>query len=303
MSGVVLQILQILAFLAIGLISVTFPVYAICVTYLKPEIWETRKARNKRIEELKENIAKRTEELSGEEKLTLRFNELQKEIKNCKLELRKQRLRVFYLQAIGAVGLPLTLLVLALFFATLGMYFFYEGSEYWAMFGILGSSIFSGTALCCLYKTISIVEYAALRPTRSLDFDVFFAKKYSKEMTIERGKKTSITIHAGTADDDLEDFRIRIYIHPDIEILDMLVSEASVTLQPEGFDFSGYQMIWRGIDYCAKEIYEATVFNVSAGKVGSYKIPVWLQARGAKMHKDELTLNVVKSIKTRKDRA
>jgi hypothetical protein len=53
MTEAVLQILLLLAYLAIGLISVTFPIYAICVTYLKQERWESEKERKQRNEELK----------------------------------------------------------------------------------------------------------------------------------------------------------------------------------------------------------------------------------------------------------
>jgi len=78
MSDAILQVLLLLAYLAIGLISVTFPIYAICVTYLRRELWESFKEQKKGVENLKENISRLMEELSGERKDSERFKEIER---------------------------------------------------------------------------------------------------------------------------------------------------------------------------------------------------------------------------------
>ena len=61
MGEAALQILLILAYLAIGLISVTYPIFALCVGYLRQEKSETEKERKKRIETLKAKILRLTD--------------------------------------------------------------------------------------------------------------------------------------------------------------------------------------------------------------------------------------------------
>ena len=123
MSDAVLQILLILAYLAIGLVAVTFPIYAICVTYLPQEKWETKKDRQKRIEKLKGHIAELVEELSGEPKDSERFKEIQTRIEQHNSE--KESLE--YLTAKGAVRRPVIFLALALLTAVLGIGFLHLG--------------------------------------------------------------------------------------------------------------------------------------------------------------------------------
>jgi hypothetical protein len=69
MSDAFLQILLILSYLAIGLLSVTFPIYAISVNYLPQEKWESEKERKKRIEELRAKITQLTTQLQGEKEI------------------------------------------------------------------------------------------------------------------------------------------------------------------------------------------------------------------------------------------
>ena len=124
MSEAFLQFLLLLGYLIIGLISITFPIYAISVTYLQQELRESEKERKKRVEILKGRLAQLTEELSGEKADSERFKQMEKERKECKTELDKLDLRVGRLRAGGAVGFPvfalcvgLLLLVLAYIFS------------------------------------------------------------------------------------------------------------------------------------------------------------------------------------------
>ena len=80
MNDTILQILLILAYLAIGLIAVTFPIYAISVNYLPQEKQESEKERKKRIEKIKNRIANLTKNLSEETKYTERVAQIKEQI-------------------------------------------------------------------------------------------------------------------------------------------------------------------------------------------------------------------------------
>jgi len=60
MSESALQILLILSYLAIGLLSVTFPIYAICVSYLKAEKHEAAQENKNQLSSVNERIASLT---------------------------------------------------------------------------------------------------------------------------------------------------------------------------------------------------------------------------------------------------
>jgi hypothetical protein len=53
MGDSILQLLLLLGYLSIGLIAITFAVYAISVNYLRQEKSESKKEQKKRLEELK----------------------------------------------------------------------------------------------------------------------------------------------------------------------------------------------------------------------------------------------------------
>lgn len=302
MSDAVLQVLQILAYLAIGLISVTFPIYAISVNYLPQEKWETQKERKKRTEKIKGRIAKLNEELSGiAERDSDRFREMEKELKRSKSELSSLGLRFRHLTAMGAVGLPVLILVISLFSVVVGIHFFYEGlqqiglnqirSEQIVLVCMTISSISSVLALVSLYQTILAVEYAALRPARTVEFEICFPSGEKKEK-IKCGKETKLSIGA-KPELSVEKIEFCIFLPPEIE-LKSLMKRAFVTLQPKKSDHPEYNMITMEYGFLYEDTFLAIKFNVLANKTGKYTIPVSVSAKGIYEYKTELILNVVK---------
>lgn len=98
MDEAILQIQNIIVYLSIGLISVTFPIYAICVTYQRQEKWETEKELKKREELIKNSINKLTQELKSESISSLR-KQLQTRLENYEEDLANIKERYTYLTA------------------------------------------------------------------------------------------------------------------------------------------------------------------------------------------------------------
>jgi hypothetical protein len=293
MTDAVLQVLLILAYLAIGLLSVTFPIYAIAVNYLPQEKWESEKEHKKRIENLRRKISELTAELKGEEQDTKRVEELEEQIEKYKSELAGVELRSQYLTAKGAVGKPVLALIVALLSAGAGIHFFYEGLQDSVVgFGFL-SALFSCVALYRLYKTVSAVEYAALRPARTVEFDINYVEGgVSKNITF--GKETEITIGIGTEDVALEHADYYVFLPPKIQLKKLLSKDTIAYLQPSDSMYPNYVMIEMTRDFVHKGVTEVVGFIVSAKEIGKYKIPVSICAKGIYEYETELTLNVVK---------
>lgn len=283
-----LQILQILAYLAIGLLSVTLPVYAICITYLRQEMWETAKDRRKRIGKLKRAIEKLSKELSGEKRDSDRFKEIQKEIEKYKSEMKSER--VLHLTAQGAVVMPFVFLAIALLLAGVGLYFFYEGFQYAVYLCIVVSVASCGTAVYCLLKTLFAVEHAALRQARTVDFDVHFdfEAKGKKSKEVKLGEGTGIDIVA-CSEAQVVDYFLHFRIPAEIEVTSRAPAYESLTITKhvEHTTLTHYRTFF------PEDLDSGVYFDVIPKKTGKYVIPVSIRGRGIREYRTELTLIVV----------
>jgi len=296
----VLQILQLLAYLAIGLISVTFPVYAICVTYLRQEKGEAEKDREKRVGKRKEQIEKITKELTGKKKGREYVERMEEQIRTLKAELRRDEERVGYITAKGAVRDPVLILTLSLAIAVMGIVILYSLqtllTDVLAILAGIGSAGSLGVAGYLLYKTICTIEYAALRPARTIGFNVTYRSR-QKSRQVKLGEKTELNIGA-CPEEGVERFQVSIFVHPDIEVVDAL--GAQVVLQPEGFAYGGYNMIYAQIDFIREDVYHSLSVTILPKKSGHYLIPIELYGKGIYKCKTELFLNVVEKAETSK---
>lgn len=257
MNDAVLQILLILTYLAIGLISITFPIYAIAVNYLPSEKWESEKERKTRIERLRNSINELNKELSGEED-SKRFAEIKRQIENYEAEKESLELKVRYLTAKGAVRNPIIGLVMALLASGAGIIFFYEGNQH-AYIAICGSvsGLICSWALFNLYKTISAVEHSALRPARTIGFKICFDSG-EKIQEIKRGEETEISIGA-CAEEQVEKFHMAIGLPTEIELKQFPTSErVTVSHQPKGaVTFPGFTAVFLEVDIAHSGIFQA----------------------------------------------
>jgi hypothetical protein len=294
MNEVALQTLLMLAFLAIGLISVTFPIYAICVTYLPRELKETEKERKKRREQLKAKIADLTAKLSGEEKDSEDYKEMKKQIRIHETELDNLEIKVSFLTAKGAVRDPIITLFVGLAASLFGVYFYYENSFFYAFAsGVFAASLI-GLGILFLYKTISIVEQAAIRPARTVEFIVSCGKLRQKCYEIKAGKASELSISVGTDDEDVENISIGIFIPPEMKIVKLPRNpHIHVTLQEEGFQYSNYTKIGMEQEFVQKGVSLGVTFSVLVEEIGTYQIPISVFGKGINIYRDVVTLNVV----------
>ena len=286
MNDVVLQVLLILAFLAIGLISVTFPIYAISVNFLPRQKWEDEKERKKRMGDLQAKITELTEKLgSGCAEAEM----IKEQLDKYTAEKQGTELRYQYLTAKGAVMVPILFLLLALTFAAFGIYGFYKDLRDWTIGLGIGSSVFSTVALFRLYKTISAVEYGALRPERTLDFKVGFGMNSDKMIRVKLGERKMGSIYVATPESDVEN----LYLHM------VFPAKLGVEEAPTGFSpicatkHETCTVANMTTDYLPKGRSTGLSFPMTPKKRGKYVVRVRVCARGIYEYDENLTVEVV----------
>lgn len=287
----VLQILLILAYLAIGLLSVTFPIYALCVTYLKQEKWVSEKERKKKLKIAKQEIVKMTNELSTESEGSKRFLELNKRIKECKKEQTKLEERPYYLTARGVVLLQTILLLGALSSACVGLLSFYDEYQLNVVAAIVLSAIFSSLAIVGLSRTILTVERAALRGAVEVEVIPQFKETGTLTQEVKVSKEVDITIGVYTPDKDLDMASYSVFFPPEIEVKQ---TSAQLSPQPErGVEFPNYAMVYFSESFSPKFLIQSAKCRIIAKQVGKFKILVRVKAREIEESTGELTLKVV----------
>jgi hypothetical protein len=287
MSEALLQILLIFAYLAIGLISVTFPIYTICVTYLRQEVLENIQERKKRAENLKRQINELTRDLSGYSKDSDQFKKMEKRIKEYKTKLKQDKF--VYLTAREAVVTPVIFLIIALSAACIGIYYFYEGSDSFVLFSI-GLCIFmSGEAIWSIYQTILAVEYAVLRPGKSVSFDIFYdTREETRQIKLE--KEANFSMCMSPMEQNVEEVAVYIFIPPEIEVKR---SVFPTKVQGKGFTHERYTLVYTFMENMLKNTYGTIEFSVIGHKVGKYAIPIMVRGKGILDYNAKLKLEVV----------
>jgi hypothetical protein len=226
--------------------------------------------------------------LSGEPEDSNRFEEIDRQIKESKKEQKLLKLRTYFLTAHGAVLRPVVILTLALIFACLGIYSFYEQDMGWTIGFAISSALTILTAIVNLYQTISIIEYAALRPARTIEFDVSFGN--GKKITqLKRGKESVVRIFASTSEADVNNCVMYVTIPAQIEVATETKTEKiTVSKHPN------LSLIADMEGFCPKNWKFGLRGTVVPKKIGRYTVDVSICAEGIYEYKEELILNVVK---------
>jgi len=285
LNEAVLQVLLILAFLAIGLISVTFPIYAISVNFLPQQKWESEKERKKRMADFEAKI----NELTGRSRTGGADAEaIQEQLDKLKAEKKGNKMRYRYLTARGAVLVPVTVLVVAMLFAVFGIYAFYKESLGGAIGLGVGSSLFSVVALFRLYKTISAVEYGALRPERTVEFDVGFGLKNEKRISVQFGKTTKDTLFVDTPESEVEKMYIIVQFPAELDLGKSNPAPGIVISE-----YQTYTLFRWTVDYLPKKRNTGLGFTVTPKKTGKYTVNVLVCAKGIYEYSEDLTIEVV----------
>jgi hypothetical protein len=153
MSDNIFQILLLLSYLDIALISITIAVYAISVSYLGREISRSISRKRRRVSELKETL----ESLSTRIKDEKEIDTMQKEIAYYKKQQRSLEGSLLWLSVKGAVLAPITFFSVSLLLCVFGILEVLYPEILLAL-----SSGFVVIGAMCLGKTLKATEGAAL---------------------------------------------------------------------------------------------------------------------------------------------
>lgn len=293
MNEVALQIMLILAFLVIGLISVTFPIYAISVNFLPQQKWETEKEREKRKSNLRAKISQLSAQLGGQATETNKVSKIREELDKYEAELQGTELRYQYLTARGAVAVPISLLIVALFLAGLGIYEFYIDS----ISGVDAFGAFSVAFILMagfrLYKTLSAVEYAALKPERTVQFEIGFGKSHEKTLRTQLSNSMQ-SMCFFVPETDIDSLYATVHFPSELgvtgEINLLSTAERTHITLSEYEDFTAVTFTR---DFLPKGSATGFSFNAIPKKRGKHSVDARICAKGIYEYNEELTIEVV----------
>ncbi|MGD0177560.1 MAG: hypothetical protein ABSA50_11910 [Candidatus Bathyarchaeia archaeon] len=295
MAQEAVTILQFLAYLAIGLISVTIPTYAISITYLGRETEGTLKELERRRGRFSDKLDELRNRIQHETSTTA-IQALKEEISLFEKEEERLKNRLFFLSAKGAVFFPVVFYIMSLGASLYGIVYATNEQVFPTLLGA-AFSLFVGLAL--LWGTLHGVEEAALRPEDKLlpAFTVTFIDG-----------TTTCSFPADT----LQIFQILvrnngevmakcvealIAFPPDFEVPSVSQPEARLSTQPadrviHGISTRGYDTLWVKLN----EIHSTIMKSIPLSDVkiparqGAYKIPVLIFSEQTKPSEHVLTI-------------
>lgn len=284
MSESIFQLLLILAYLDIALISVTIAVYAISVSYLGRETSRSISRRRKKVAELKEKLSSLSTRMKDEKEIEV----IQREIAHYKREQKNLERSLLWLSVKGAVYVPTA---------------FFSASLLACAFGILevlnpeislaSSAVVIVIGGLCLGKTLKSTEKAATTIPRP-KYEVFFrsTKLMSKQCKANTPSTFSLIFH-NIGDERSENPLVVLYFPKGIEITKTTRGWGKVT--------TFYGVPTGEFEYCyslAKDVFNVDSywpigrFNLIAKRTGAYKILITIKDQSGR-HTHEVTLNVV----------
>lgn len=271
------------AYLAIGLMSITVPTYAIAVTYLARETSESRKDLQKRRKELVqklEGLKKRLEDEAG-------VASILEEIKKYEKEDERLKSRQLYLSVKGAVALPFTSFLLALVVAAYG---YYSGSN-----GVIPLFLltFMGMGLFLLTKSLLAIEQAAMRPEEILlpDLRATFASK-ATSMSAKASEKRMVSFLIwNEGKEHAEDVLVMVLFEQGFRVGPG--KNYSVVPQPSESEYADYTAVCFELNLMHADTFDSYDVNLTMPeKAGSYSIPVGIHARKIGKLNSELRLEI-----------
>lgn len=201
----------------------------------------------------------------------------------------KKAPRWVYLSAAGVVMIPVGTLISTLILTYVSIYCYYEGLENVVGFLTGISVVLCGGAIWSLCKTISAVEYAAMRPAPTITFDICY-DSLQRSKTIKVGQEARFSIGVIPLEENVENAAIRIFVPPEIQIKKCRYPHV---VQPEGFRLPGYTMSMFDKEFAVKNEYEGIEFGVLGKKPGIYEILVEVNAKGISQYGTNLLVNIV----------
>jgi hypothetical protein len=283
--GEFVQAFILLAYLTIGLISITVPIYAISVSFLARETAKTSEIIKRRQEELQEKL----EGFKLKLKESPETEDLKKEIKNYDERIEEIETNLSYLSARGAVGYPISFFLAALIFAILGIYS-NPASENGVMV-LTGLFIFFG--LVCLGRALVGVERAALR-IPSPEFHVEFESGATVEKLVV-GEQKEILLTIGNIGEDLaETLRVIVFFPPDFDVIER--ENYNIFKQTGHAIYLNYNAVYYYYPLPCIYAGDLSVIRISLiapRRTGKYEIPVHIDARNMRKSEHRLVIEVV----------
>jgi hypothetical protein len=283
--GDLAQVFMMLAYLAIGLISIIVPTYAISVSYLARETAKTFELIEKRREELQEKL----EEFKLKLKKSPETEDLKKEIKNYEEKIEELKTNLSFLSVRGAVGYPLLFFLVALTFAILGVYSFPTPESS----GMVITIVFMSFGLACVGRTLRGVERAALR-IPSPKFEVGFKSGATIEK-FKTGEQREVPFKITNVGEELaENTRLTLLFPPDFNVIksrdyEIIKQTDAPYSEYNSVDFYVSPPVYVYVD----DSYDFEVSIKMPEKTGRYIIPIQIHARNMRKSEHQLTIEVI----------
>ena len=277
-----LEILLLLAYLAIALISISIAIYAIAVSYLGREtsrtLWRLRKRR--------EELRKRLKMLVSREKLEEKA--IEDELHKSRQEEHEIRDRLFCLSAKGAVWYPCISFSFTLLIAVCGILVIDALSS---GYFIVSATAFIVFGFYRLAKALTAIEWASQRIPLP-KFEVSFANKATTaKFKIEEKAEIEVCVH-NIGDEMAEQLELYVFFPPDFSV--QKNSSYEIVEQGPETDYPKYMAaIFREETMHIDTIYIFTVLLKMPKKVGSYTIPVEICERKIGESKHRLIIEIV----------
>ena len=164
MSENIFQILLLLSYFDIALISITIAVYAVSVSYLGRETSRSISRRKRRVAELKESIGSLSTRIRDEREISA----IEKEIAHYKQSQKSLERSLLWISVKGAVYTPTAFFSVSFLLCVLGMLEVLNPEILLAL-----SSVFIVLGGVCLGKTLKATEKAAMEIPKPR-YEVFF---------------------------------------------------------------------------------------------------------------------------------
>lgn len=276
-----LQILLLLAYLAIALIAIAIAIYAIAVSYFGRETFKSIQRMKKRREQLKSKITELSQRAGVEE--------IRKEIDKYEEEETQLKSKLDCLSVKKAVFYPCILFFIALIIAACGIYLPDLDPRVSEKLMIV-TLIFVGVGFYSLTKTLGAIEWASLRVALP-QFEVTFETYPLTTMKTKARKEQNITFIVYNAGEELaEDLVVFLYFPPTFKLIGQpyynLVRQSEYTLHPD------YTAAIFSIDKIHPDIFDTYSIRLKAKKKGSYRIPVRIHERKTGISDYQLTLEI-----------
>lgn len=281
MNDGILQILLLLAYSGIGLISVTIAVYAISISYLGRKTAVVISKKKEREKQLRANVRSINTKYQDSQLI----QSLMDEVNTYRQEQKKLQNDLNWLSLKRAVILPSVLFFISLFLSALGIIEL-ATPEFFASLSLV--TIIVGFLV--LVKSLSIIEKTALEIPRP-EYEVFFDDTDNKTKLIDIKKPTGlkITVH-NIGNKASENFLLVINFDKELDVLKtpLIFTELDKIREVHARCARGFSLLQQNLNIDG--FYTFPSFQIQADKKGKYKMYIVIKDNYGSKSEFELTI-------------